>query len=66
MGKDKASCTLCSYFRAIGGRPTCTKRPKVHERDDFPFKDTDCVHYRYILDFSRLYNRGPVAPGPED
>jgi hypothetical protein len=66
MAKDRSSCTLCTHFSVIEGQPGCLKRPKVHEREDFPFKDTDCRFYHYVFDFSKLYDRGPIAPTPKD
>jgi hypothetical protein len=53
----RQSCTLCKNFSMEDGHPSCTERPKVNEIEDFPFKDTDCKHYWYVLDFSKLYNR---------
>lgn len=60
------SCTLCRHFSMEGGKPSCTERPKVNEREDFPFKNTDCKHYWYVYDFSRLYDRKSRNSKPKD
>jgi hypothetical protein len=60
------SCTLCKNFSMEDGKPSCTKRPQVHEIESFPFKDTDCKHYWYVYDFSRLYDRKAKASRPKD
>jgi hypothetical protein len=65
MGEERASCTLCVNFSIVEGQPGCQERPKVHEREDFPFKDADCKYYRYVFDFSKLYNK-PRIYRPKD
>jgi len=59
MTKERKSCTLCIHFDMESGTPACKERPKVHEIENFPFKDTDCESYHYVFDFSHLYNRKP-------
>ena len=66
MADKIQSCTLCKNFSMEGSKPSCTKRPRVHEIESFPFKDTDCEHYAYVFDFSKLYDRKPRTNRSKD
>jgi hypothetical protein len=54
---ESRSCSLCVYLHFVDGKPLCKELPDEHKKSGFPYKNTECEKYYYVLDFAKLYDR---------